>query len=485
MNLVAYARYSSDNQREESITAQLRAIHKWADDNGHTIVREYIDEALSARTDKRPNFIQMIEDSKINDWDGVVVHKLDRFARNRYHSAMYKKILKSSGKKLYSVLEKLDDSPESIIMESIIEGMNEYYSANLSREVKKGLKENALVCKHNGGTPPLGYGVDKDLHYYIIQKEATAVNLIFEKFVEGYSYPQICNILCEKGLKTKTGKDFNYNSLHDILRNEKYTGVYIYGYGSRAKRRGNPNEDIIKIQDGMPRIISDELFNKAQLKLKGRKNMGGSYKAKQTYILSGLIKCGKCGHNYVGAAKSDKRVVYECSGKKITNCDNSYIRKDYIEKIVLEKIKNILLNEDNLKILTDRVNNIYNDLYKSSKDDKKEAIQELNDINRKIANINNAIINGFYNSSMNEESKQLEQEKELIERKIFMIDNVSKKPKLSVQDIQAVLSEDITALENENLNKIKLVLPKYIKQIIINEEDVDIQVIFDNNIFSY
>lgn len=155
MQLVAYARYSSDNQREESITAQLRAIHNWANLNGHVVVREYIDEALSARTDKRPNFLKMIEDSKTATWNGVVVHKLDRFSRNRYNSAVYKKELKDNGKLLFSVLEKLDDSPESIIMESLIEGMSEYYSANLSREVKKGLNENALDCKHNGGTPPL------------------------------------------------------------------------------------------------------------------------------------------------------------------------------------------------------------------------------------------------------------------------------------------------------------------------------------------
>lgn len=155
MRLVAYARYSSDNQREESITAQLRAIHNWADANGHVIVKEYIDEALSARTDKRPNFLKMIEDSKTEDWAGVVVHKLDRFSRNRYNSAVYKKTLKDNKKKLFSVLEKLDDSPESIIMEAMLEGLSEYYSANLAREVKKGLNENALECKHNGGTPPL------------------------------------------------------------------------------------------------------------------------------------------------------------------------------------------------------------------------------------------------------------------------------------------------------------------------------------------
>lgn len=485
MNLVAYARYSSDNQREESITAQLRAIHKWAEDNGHTIEKEYIDEALSAKTDKRPNFLQMIEDSKISDWDGVVVHKLDRFSRNRYNSAVYKKILKSTGKRLYSVLERLDDSPESIIMESLLEGMNEYYSANLAREVKKGLKENALVCKHNGGIPPLGYGVDKNLHYYIIEKEASAVRLIFDKFMQGFSYIEICKELKLKGFKTKTGKDFAPNSIHDIIRNEKYTGVYIYGYGSRAKKRGKPNEDIIRIENGMPIIIDVSTFDSVQEKLKGRKHMGGAYKAKQTYILSGLIKCGKCGHTYIGASKSKTRIVYECSGKKTTDCNNSYIRKDFIEKAVIDKLKNIFFDKDNLKILTDKVNITYNSLYKETPNDKKEAIQELNDVNRKIVNINNAIINGFYNSAMNEESKELEKQKENIERRLFLIETVANKPVLTENDIQDILMKDIIALETEDVNTLKSIAQKYIKQIIINEDNIDIQVIFGNDFFSY
>ena len=235
----------------------------------------------------------------------------------------------------------------------------------------------------------------------------------------------------------------------------------------------------------MPKIIEKDVFNAVQEKMKGRKNMGGAYKAKQTYFLSGLIVCGKCGHNYVGAAKSEKRVVYECSGKKTTNCDNSYIKKDYIEKLVLDKLKNLLMNENNLRTLAERVNKIYKNLYKDSKNDKKETIQELNDINRKIANINNAIINGFYNSSMNEESKLLEQQKEIVERKLSMIENVSKKAELSLEDIKKSLKEDIIAIQNEDLDKLKSIVPKYVKRIILNPDNIDIQVIFDNNIFSY
>lgn len=146
-----YARYSSENQNEESIDAQIRAIKEYCSRNNIQIVKIYTDEALTATTANRPQFLQMIKDSKLGIFDTVIVHKLDRFARNRYDSAFYKRELKLNGVRIVSVLENLDDSPESIILESVLEGMAEYYSANLAREVMKGLKEKALKCKHCGG----------------------------------------------------------------------------------------------------------------------------------------------------------------------------------------------------------------------------------------------------------------------------------------------------------------------------------------------
>jgi site-specific DNA recombinase len=172
----AYARYSSDNQREESIDAQLRAIREYCDRNGIRLVKIYTDEARSATTDDRPGFLQMIQDSALGLFDAVIVHKLDRFSRDRYDSAFYKRQLKKNGVRLISVLENLDDSPESIILESVLEGMAEYYSRNLAREVMKGMKETALQCKHTGGKPPLGYDVAPDGTYVINEQEAKAVS---------------------------------------------------------------------------------------------------------------------------------------------------------------------------------------------------------------------------------------------------------------------------------------------------------------------
>ena len=137
MTAVIYARYSSDNQREESIEGQIRECTAYAEKNGITIVKHYIDRAISAKTDNRPEFQQMIKDSDKKLFGIVLVWKLDRFARNRYDSARYKTQLKKNGVKLMSATEIISEGPEGIILESVLEGYAEYYSADLSEKVVK------------------------------------------------------------------------------------------------------------------------------------------------------------------------------------------------------------------------------------------------------------------------------------------------------------------------------------------------------------
>ncbi|MDD6906310.1 MAG: recombinase family protein, partial [Finegoldia magna] len=200
---VAYGRYSTDMQREESIDAQFRAIRDYCDRNKIELVSTYADEGISGTTDNRPEFQRMIKDAELGAFDYVIVHKLDRFSRSKYDSAIYKRKLKLAGVQLLSVLENLDGSPESLILESVLEGMSEYYSRNLSREVKKGMRENALKCKFNGGIPPLGYDIDDDKNYVINAHEAEAIKLIFDMFTKNYSYSEMMRKLNSLGYKTK------------------------------------------------------------------------------------------------------------------------------------------------------------------------------------------------------------------------------------------------------------------------------------------
>ena len=166
MKAVIYARYSSDNQREESIEGQIRECTAYAEKNGITILRHYIDRAYSAKTDNRPEFQNMIKDSSKKQFEAIIVWKLDRFARNCYDSTHYKAILKRNDVKVISATEKISDSPEGILMESILEGFAEYYSADLSEKIVRGMTENALKCKFNGGGHTIGYAIDEEQFFH-------------------------------------------------------------------------------------------------------------------------------------------------------------------------------------------------------------------------------------------------------------------------------------------------------------------------------
>lgn len=363
MKAVAYCRYSSDNQREESIDAQIRAIKEFCSKESIDLIKIYTDEAKTGTNDNREQFVEMIHDSSKNKFNAVIVHKLDRFARNRYDSAFYKKKLNENGVRIISVLEHLDDSPESIILESVLEGMAEYYSKNLSREVMKGMKETALNCKHNGGIPPLGYDIDKTNNKYITnQNEALAVIKIYNLYLNGYGYGSIAEQLNQDGFKTKIGRCFSKNSIREILLNEKYTGIYVFNKRAPGKKNHyyKPEDKIIKIDGGIPQIISKEVFAKAQKKMESNIRGPRMASANEGYLLTGKIFCGKCNSSYTGAGyrggrNGKKYYIYQCTNKKDKLCDNKAIRKDLIETFVISQLKANIFNDAKIDELADDI----------------------------------------------------------------------------------------------------------------------------------
>ena len=352
-----YARYSSDNQRSESIDAQLRAMQNYCQQNHILIVETYIDEAKSATTDHRPSFQKMIADSKYHQFNIILVHKLDRFARNRYDSAVYKRELKKNGVSVYSVLENLDDSPESIMMESVLEGMSEYYSQNLAREVMKGMRETALQCKHTGGKPPLGYDLNTDGKLIINQGEAEVVQQIFKMYLDNYSYSKMAEVLNKKGYRTKTGSLFRKNSFYSILRQEKYTGVYIWNRAS-AKQNGMRNnhksKDQVRIQGGCPSIISRSDFEEVQKKMQERAHGKAESKARRYYMLGGkgFLQCGICGKSMTGTVRKSHGktyITYQCPSHKAKQCETKEVRADRLNLIVAQQLAKFFFREDRLK----------------------------------------------------------------------------------------------------------------------------------------
>lgn len=432
MKAVIYARFSSDNQREESIDAQVRAIREYAQKHNILIVHVYADEARSATTDQRPQFQQMIHDSETGDWQAVIVHKLDRFSRDRYDSAFYKRQLTMHGVRLISVLENLDDSPESVILESVLEGMAEYYSKNLAREVMKGMKETALACKNTGGPPPYGYSFDADRRLVINPDEAPNVRLIFKLYNAGNGYKAILTALKSCGARTRTGKLFPAGSVREMLLNPKYAGIYTYNrrksqIGHKHNNHAFKDPDqVIWIEGGCPAIVSKEEFDAASARMKsnGYKNNGGRYNAKRNYILSGVIHCGNCGLGMSGSSIRGGRCkhiyyYYICNGKKYKkNCKTKSINADTIEDLVLKLLCDNVLTEKNIHSAALEVSKEIKRSLDGKGDRVAEIRRELDGIDKKIGNMVCAIADGLYSPVIKTKMDELEHRRDQLNEQL-------------------------------------------------------------------
>lgn len=417
-----YARYSSHNQREESIEGQLRECKDYAMKNNIVIVDEYIDRAISGKTDNRPNFQRLIKDSERGHFDAVIMYTLDRFARNRYDSAIYKAKLKRNGVRVLYAKQPMPDTPEGIILESVLEGYAEYYSENLARSIKRGLKENALHAIAMG-TPPLGYKIGNDRQYEIDPVGAKAVVDIYTMYYEGVSATQIVEYLNNKGIKTSRGNAFNKNSLGRILRNDKYIGVYRY--------------DDVVIEDAVPPILSKELFYKVQDKLKHNSVAKARGKAREDYLLVTKLFDGHCGSAMVGECGTSKtgRVYhyYTCIGRKRgRTCRKKPEKKNWIEQLVVEYTVRHVLNDDTIERIATKAMEIF----------EKELADTsvlvglrdcLKETNKRIRNLMSAIEQGIITSTTKERLEELEKEKLDLEGQIAFEE--TKKPLLSKERI--------------------------------------------------
>ena len=389
--VVTYCRFSSDNQRAESILAQVRAIEEFCKREGYSLIKVYKDEAISGTSiDDREQFLKMVKDAEKKEFQYVIVHKFDRFARNRYDHAIYEKRLNDNGVKLISVLEQLNDSPEAVILKSVLTGMNEYYSLNLAREVRKGQNENAINCIHNGGLPPLGYDLTKDKTYIINEQEAKAVRLIFKMYLDGRGYANIADELNSLDYKNKLGKPFRKTSIRDTLLNEKYMGNFTFG---KKDKNGKPTDKEIRIENGIPAIISKEDFEKVQIKFKTRKRSMSSPRstALSTYLLTGLCECGECGGSYSGGYRSRNRnnkiaYGYLCRNRKdkVNECRNLPIRKELLEGLVISTLKEKIFSSSQIDIVTDKV-------YSYLDANLKNANKEITRIDKAISTFQNKL----------------------------------------------------------------------------------------------
>ena len=405
MTAVIYARYSSDNQREESIEGQIRECTAYAEKNGITIVKHYIDRAISAKTDNRPEFQQMIKDSDKKLFDIVLVWKLDRFARNRYDSARYKTQLKKNGVKLMSATEIISEGPEGIILESVLEGYAEYYSADLSEKVIRGMTENALKGKFSGGAIPFGYTINADRRFEIDPLTAPFVAEAFQRYNDGQTMREIRDWLNEKGIKNKRGGPMTFNVIQHMLSNRRYIGELKY-------------RDIL-IPDAIPPIVSVELFNDVQEKMLKNKKAPARRKAEDDYLLTTKLFCGHCGALMFGESGTSRtgevHRYYKCAtAKKHKGCKKKTVRKQWLEDLVVNQTMQLVRDDAAMESIIAKVMELQN------KENTNIPLYEkqLRDAESGIQNMLNAIQAGILTSSTKERLEQLEEAKRELEARI-------------------------------------------------------------------
>lgn len=456
---VIYARYSSDRQNEQSIAGQIDVCTEWAKNNDINIVNIYHDEALSGKTDNRPDFQRMIKDAKGAGFDYIIVYKLDRFARNRYDSAIYKAQLKKHGVRIISAMENIADGPEGIILESVLEGMAEYYSANLSQNVLRGMRQRAELGKYMGGTIPLGYKIDKDKNYVINEDTAGIVKRIYEMYADGYTVREICKELNSAGYKTSIGKPFSYHSLYRILSNRKYIGRYEY-------------LDTV-LEDAIPRIVDDETFEKVQQRVAHNKRAPASAKSDETFYLTGKLFCGKCHSSMVGDSGTSgtgaTHYYYSCIERKRKHgCKKKSVKKDFIERTIVDVTVNQVLTDENIEKLSKAAYAVY----KKDREDTSEitALEHaLKETQKTIDNIMKAIEQGI----ITETTKQRMMEAE--ERKNNLLISIEKekiaKPELRERDIKFFLYDVKNKVYNEE-EKIETIINTFINAVYLFDDEM-------------
>lgn len=416
MTAVIYARYSSDNQREESIEGQIRECTAYAEKNGMTVVKHYIDRAYSAKTANRPEFQQMVKDSEKRLFDVVLVWKIDRFARDRYDAAHYKHILQRNHVKLVSATEPISDTPAGIMMESMLTGMAEYYSAELSEKVVRGMTENVLKGKYNGGTVPIGYRIDENRFFQIDPLKAPFVVEAFKKYNEGATMKEIMNWLNQQGVTTNRNQKFTYNSVQTLLTNRRYIGE-------------NRFQDIV-MPDTVPVIVDKELFERVQEKIAKNRRAPARHKAEDDYLLTTKLFCGMCGAMMFGECGTARNKTvyhyYKCANAKRTrSCKKKTVRKVWLEDLVVNATLEMLQDDKTIDAIVEMVMHL--------QDQENTALplleKQLKEVDSGIQNMLNAIQAGILTSSTKERLEALEAQKKELE--IRITEEKLAKPKLS------------------------------------------------------
>lgn len=341
---------------------------KYAAHKQYNVIAVYTDEAISGKTANRAQYQKLLRDCLKGTFDTILIHKYDRIGRNLGEHVNLTAKLDKLGVQLVAVAQDFGNTAESKIMRSLMWSLSEYYTDNLAAETRKGLKENALKGLHNGGVPPFGYDVI-DKRYVINELEAEYVRRIFDAALHREGFKEIIQEMAECGITGKRGKPIQYTQIYEMLRNEKYTGVYAYSVEeekNRADRRTKPNA--IKIENALPVIIDKAQFEEVQKIMNERRQTG----RKAGYLCSGLVYC-ECGakmHGMKSVRKGHEYRYFICSKK----CGAPSVRMEDVDSAAIAYLHALLSDENQEKI---------SEALREYKGGERERVEDFNTILKK------------------------------------------------------------------------------------------------------
>ena len=349
MKAAIYTRFSSDHQTEMSTQAQIRACSEFANNNGMDIYRIYSDEAISGteeKTDQRAQYQAMLADAKNHKFNILLIHKYDRVARSLEEHVRLSKLLDKEQIPIIAVAQNFGQSIEGDFAKQMMWVLSEYYSKNLAKEVRKGHREVALKGLHNGGPAPFGFRlVDRKL--VIEESEAVWVRKMYDAALNRKGFLSIMREMKEAGVHGRAGKEIKYPQIYEILRNEKYAGIYVYSVeGCRHRKSRSETDGAIRIDGAIPAIVDKNTFDEVQKIMDQRKQNG---RKQNEFLCSGLVYC-KCGARMHIHRASDrhggKYVYYACKD----NCGAPTVREEIVNKAVTDYLGELLSEPMQVKI---------------------------------------------------------------------------------------------------------------------------------------
>ncbi len=463
MKAVIYARVSSDSQDVDlSISAQLRALREYAAKQGYEVVREFVDEAETGRTARRPSFREMISLARRPNkpFERILVWKYSRFARSREDSIIYKAMLKKAGVQVVSINEPFEDTPTGRLMEAIIESLDEFYSDNLGEEVTRGMRESAARGFYLSSKAPYGYrkvkvrdGNKERTKLELDSNEAGIVADIFDGIMSGKGLMDTVRDLNARSIPGPKGKGWGKTGVYTILTNEIYTGVFVWGKNSK---RGN---EPVRTDNVCQAIVDRNTFLRVQNLMKERmpkkvhpKRVGSPF------LLSGIAYCGYCGKALVGRyAKSGEFSYYVCGTldkKGAGSCQARYLNANKFESLVVKQIKDHILTRENLTDLVRMVNEETDSAMHSYNDELGTIVHATADVNGRLERLYDAIETGKLNlDDVVVRIRELRQRQEQLQARKIEIESHMSDRKVEIADLETVslYVDDLNELLKEGL----------------------------------